>query len=254
MLFEDKEYGVWESTCYRVTVKGNLSLLRRDDFQRQRKLLSIEQINSKIKRETDNLIKLKEGQSYTGNRCKMIFIDQEYGEFSATLDSILSGHFGKKRGSENRKKTNIEKYGCSAPMQNPNIVLKSIKTNLKKYGVKNPQQDKFIALKSIRSAGQIIEIPHWKTNEMIPCQGGYEVKTVQYFNNNQIDFEAQSKVFMMPNGKTYRPDFYLSEQDKWIEVKGYMRKDAQEKWEWFHEVYPNSELWDKKKLKELGIL
>jgi len=33
-----------------------------------------------------------------------------------------------------------------------------------------------------------------------------------------------------------------------------MRKDAQEKWDWFHGLYSNSELWQQKKLKEMGVL
>ena len=30
--------------------------------------------------------------------------------------------------------------------------------------------------------------------------------------------------------------------------------DAREKWDWFHKEYPNSELWNKKKLQNMGIL
>jgi hypothetical protein len=33
-----------------------------------------------------------------------------------------------------------------------------------------------------------------------------------------------------------------------------MREDAKEKWEWFHSNYPNSELWNESKLKEMKIL
>jgi hypothetical protein len=54
--------------------------------------------------------------------------------------------------------------------------------------------------------------------------------------------------------KTYRPDLYLAEQDKWVEIKGFFRKDAQDKWDWFHSSYANSELWNKPKLIELEIL
>ena len=60
--------------------------------------------------------------------------------------------------------------------------------------------------------------------------------------------------FTMTSGKVYICDCYLPERDLYIEIKGYFRKDAKEKWDWFHKEYPNSELWDKKKLKELGIL
>jgi hypothetical protein len=58
----------------------------------------------------------------------------------------------------------------------------------------------------------------------------------------------------MPDGRTYRPDLYLTKERKWIEIKGYFYDDAEEKWNWFHETYPNSELWNEKKLKEMRIL
>lgn len=57
----------------------------------------------------------------------------------------------------------------------------------------------------------------------------------------------------MPDNKTYRPDCYLINKNLWIEIKGYFRNDAREKWDWFHEKYPNSELWNKKALKGIGI-
>lgn len=101
---------------------------------------------------------------------------------------------------------------------------------------------------------------HWKTNEEIICVASYEIATVKYLNENKIEFEWQSKKFQTPfltktkKFKTYRPDLYLINEDKWIEIKGYFRDDDKEKWDWFHEKHPNSELWDKKKLKELGIL
>jgi hypothetical protein len=38
------------------------------------------------------------------------------------------------------------------------------------------------------------------------------------------------------------------------EIKGYFRKGAKEKWDWFQSTVPNSELWNKEILKEMGIL
>ena len=49
-------------------------------------------------------------------------------------------------------------------------------------------------------------------------------------------------------------DAVLLDENKWIEIKGYFRDDAKEKWEWFCSKYPSSELWDQKRLKEIGIL
>jgi len=95
---------------------------------------------------------------------------------------------------------------------------------------------------------------HWKTKEELICQGGWEKAVVDYLNKNKINFKWQNKIFNMPNGKTYRPDFYLFGQKKWIEIKGYFRKDAKEKWDWFQTEHSNSELWDFKKLKEMKII
>jgi len=80
------------------------------------------------------------------------------------------------------------------------------------------------------------------------------LKKFNYLNKNKIDFNWQPQVFLMPNDKTYTPDFYLPDQNLWIEIKGYFRKDALEKWEWFHKNYFNSELWNKEKLVKMKIL
>ena len=94
---------------------------------------------------------------------------------------------------------------------------------------------------------------HWKTQEDIICTGSYERKVVEYFNQNKIDFEWQIK-FNMPDGRVYFVDALLKDSDVYVEIKGYFRKDAEEKWNWFHEKHSNSELWNEKKLKKMGIL
>lgn len=101
---------------------------------------------------------------------------------------------------------------------------------------------------------------HWKTNEELVWKASWERKVIDYLNHNYINFWWQPTNFTTPfktkTGKfsTYRPDFYLPDSDIWIEIKGWMRELSLQKWLWFHKTYPNSELWDKKKLKELGIL
>ena len=57
----------------------------------------------------------------------------------------------------------------------------------------------------------------------------------------------------MPNGKVYFCDLRLVKQNLYVEIKGQFYKDALEKWNWFHETYPNSELWNEPKLKKLGL-
>lgn len=132
-------------------------------------------------------------------------------------------------------------------------LIKRKQTCLEKYGVESPLQKLEIAIKQAKSSNNSTIKFHWKTNEELVCQGSYEAKTVDYLNANKINFEWQPKTFTMPNGKTYRPDLYLIDQDVWVEIKGWMRKDAQEKWDWFKTQFPTAELWDRNKLKEIGI-
>jgi hypothetical protein len=77
---------------------------------------------------------------------------------------------------------------------------------------------------------------------------------VDYLNANQIDYLWHPKSFEMDNGRHYTPDCYLPEGRVWIDIRGHFWKDAREKWDWFHARYPNSELWNKEKLKEYKIL
>jgi len=166
---------------------------------------------------------------------------------------------------EKSKKTNLEKLGTEYPMQNERVRKKSRETNMKrygfgcsfqnvgvrerfkqscleKYGVAHPMQNHEVALKNAKAQNNSFTTTHWKTGEEVVCQASYEKKVVEYLNENKIEYKWQHKTFTMPNGRTYRPDLYLIGKRKpWIEIKGYFRKDAREKWDWFHEqVKPNS--------------
>lgn len=151
------------------------------------------------------------------------------------------------------RKTSLIKYGKQFPLQSEEIKNKAKKTLLERYGVEFSHQNREILTKALKSQNISTSLFHWKTNKEIVCTGSYEKSVVEYFNKHKIDFQSQL-MFRLPNGKRYFVDFYLPEKDLYIEVKGYFRKDALEKWNWFHENYPNSELWNKDKLKELGVL
>lgn len=156
---------------------------------------------------------------------------------SLRKDQVLNGH--------------TKSCGCKTRK----LKTKSFKkTRDKKYNGLWPMQTKEIARKSAQNQTNNTTKYHWKTNEKLICQGSWEAKVVDYLNDNNINFRWQSKTFKMPNGKTYRPDLYLFSNKKWIEIKGYFRKDAKAKWNWFHKEHPNSELWDKNVLKEMKIL
>jgi predicted RNA-binding Zn-ribbon protein involved in translation (DUF1610 family) len=132
--------------------------------------------------------------------------------------------------------------------------IKRKETNIEKYGFACPLQNEEVALKHARSQNNSFILTHWKTGEEVVCIASYEKAAVEYFNKNKIDFHWQPKVFKMPNGKTYRPDCYLPDRDLWVEIKGHKREKNMVKWQWFQSEHPNSELWDKQKLRSLKIL
>lgn len=174
----------------------------------------------------------------------------------------------------NRKQTCFEKYGVESPLQDKklmrqgmfekygiehpmysNIVKDKIKnTCLLIYGVDNPTKNKEIRLKAAKSANKITVLKHWFSREDIPCQGSFEISVSNWLNKNKTDYNWQPQTFLMLDGRTYTPDLYLPDQDLWVEIKGRWYGDAKEKWDWFHKEYPNSEVWDQKRLKKLGII
>lgn len=87
----------------------------------------------------------------------------------------------------------------------------------------------------------------WEANFAKWCDGSgikwkYEPKAFELYLNNK--------------NTTYTPDFYLSEFDCYVEIKGYWQFNAKDKVTLFRKKYPeiNYKLYFKKELQELGIL
>jgi hypothetical protein len=162
------------------------------------------------------------------------------------------------RSIELQEQTNLKIYGAKSSFQNKNVREKFKKNNVKKYGVPYPAQNLEISLKTAKSQKNCYIVYHWRTHKELICQALWEKKVVEYFNNNKINFMWKSEVFdvIIDNKKRkYFPDAYLVNNDIWIEIKGYKRELSMKKWNYFHKyIKPNSELWDKNKLKELKIL
>lgn len=101
---------------------------------------------------------------------------------------------------------------------------------------------------------------HWQTGEDLVCVASFEAAVVNWLNINKIPFEWQKHTFTTPiktlSGKysTYTPDLYLPDKNLWVEIKGWMRKDADDKWSWFSSRFPNSELWTEEVIKSKGII
>lgn len=104
-----------------------------------------------------------------------------------------------------------------------------------------------------------------KTPFTIYGNGGYRKDLKQYFRSNWEAncarifnkqgrvWKYEPKVFVLEvdgKEKTYRPDFYLENEDLWIEVKGYWRsEEAKNKFSVFSKTY-NTLLIDRKEYLE----
>lgn len=93
----------------------------------------------------------------------------------------------------------------------------------------------------------------------IRMDSSWEVKTARYLDEKELDWKYSYKSFILSDGRHYYPDFFVFSNgniDRIIEVKGYFREENKKKFNMFLDEYPELvvELWDKPRLKELGIL
>ena len=106
------------------------------------------------------------------------------------------------------------------------------------------------------SAGKTKKIKYTSTiaGEVF-LDGMWELKTAMYFDENNINWIRNKKRFnyLDSNGikRTYCPDFYLIDDDMFIEIKGYETELDRLKWLQFTE---NLEVWYKFNLKEKKII
>ncbi|KKM13381.1 hypothetical protein LCGC14_1716780 [marine sediment metagenome] len=94
------------------------------------------------------------------------------------------------------------------------------------------------------------------TNELKQYfRSNWEANYARILNYLKIKWEYEPQVFVVVVNKrelTYRPDFYLPEKDKWIEVKGYWIGKAKQKFIAFSKKY-NINLIDSKEYKMLAL-
>jgi hypothetical protein len=82
-------------------------------------------------------------------------------------------------------------------------------------------------------------------------KGGVRLELNQYFRSNleanyarilryiNIKYEYEPKIFLLSDGSNYLPDFYLSETDEYIELKGYYKDKDRLKYDKFRAEYPD---------------
>lgn len=67
-----------------------------------------------------------------------------------------------------------------------------------------------------------------KDDEKTMCRSSYEVIYANYLICNNIDFEYEPITFKIDNRRRYTPEFYLKDEDRYVELKGtpYEVKDS----------------------------
>jgi hypothetical protein len=93
----------------------------------------------------------------------------------------------------------------------------------------------------------------------IRMDSSWECGVAYYLDLNKINWKYSKTTYVLSNGCTYTPDFFIYSNNKLIkiiEVKGYFREQNKRKFKKFIQDYPNLniEIWDKDILKEKGIL
>jgi hypothetical protein len=90
-------------------------------------------------------------------------------------------------------------------------------------------------------------------------RSSWEIKYAKYLDVKNILWEYEPKAFEITLNDincTYRPDFYLVNENKYVEIKGYWRADAKSKFDAFKEQYPDVliEVYMGRELNAMGII
>lgn len=80
------------------------------------------------------------------------------------------------------------------------------------------------------------EVHNYKGYRM---RSSWEFEYAKLLDRNNITWEYESKKFKLSDGRIYHPDFYLIDEDKYIEIKGFWTSKAKEKFKKFKNEYPN---------------
>lgn len=220
--FIDKEYGEFYQRVNVITNGLSKGHPKRGMESRKKSIsVPIEEFKTRLYDIWKEEITVVE-DSYIDISSKTKFNHIKYGTWEADPRNVLNGHGHPVAGRDKQRKSMMKIYGCEHPSQNRSISLKTSK-----------------------SRGKRVILKHWKTNEEIICTASYEYQVIKKLNELQIDYDVQVPFPIEIDGKNriYYVDLYLKNENKYIEIKGYFRELSRKKWEKFHSLFPNSELW-----------
>jgi len=95
----------------------------------------------------------------------------------------------------------------------------------------------------------------WIKYKGILMRSSWEVAYAKYLDKQQIKWQYEPKTFDLGE-ITYTPDFYLSNSDTYIEIKGFWRDNAKNKFRLFKKLFPliKCKLYRKNHLRRMKVL
>ena len=227
--FIDKEYGEFWQRVDAVIFNKSLGHPMRGHLRKGKSfLVSFNTAQKRVRDIWGDEIELLES-NYKQFSQKAKFKHKIYGVWEADPRSVIKGHNHPLAGIKKQKETMIEKYG-----------------------VEHCSQNRQIRLKTARSLNRSVSVKHWKTNEEIICTASYEYAVINKLNELKVDYVTQIPfdAHIDDKKRVYYIDLYLPEKDIYVEIKGWFIGASKLKWEEFHSLHENSELWQLKEVKQ----
>lgn len=103
--------------------------------------------------------------------------------------------------------------------------------------------------------GKLPTHSRWAKYKDIWMRSNWEILYAIYLDSKNIKWQYEPKTFDLGD-TTYCPDFYLPKKDLYIEIKGYWRDDAKQKFELFRIKYPKTKIkvLMKEQLQEMKVI
>jgi len=154
-------------------------------------------------------------------------------------EALRVSHMGKPLSEETKRKISKKNSGKNNPFYGKHHTseTKAYLDKLRKKNVRRGKDSNFYG-HTYHSKGQ------WCTRlsgKKIWMRSSWEVKYAEYLDKNTVEWDYESRAFpivLNEKEQTYRPDFFLVKENQYVEIKGYWRDDAKEKFDAFCEQYP----------------
>ncbi len=170
-----------------------------------------------------------------------------------TKDKISSKLIGRKLSIETIEKMKLNRVGMKGRRHTKESNKKNSNSNKGRLGLRGKDNGMFGRTPSpLSNCGKRY---YYKSplQGMVYFRSSYELAYAKYLDSKNILWLYEMETFDLGN-TTYTPDFFLPRFEKFIEIKGYMRKMAQEKINKFLDQYPwDLEILYKEDLIKLGI-